>query len=311
MDLDEDQICAEFDRRVYEGIVVFNKEYRTIPYSDNGFQIEFRLLSGLARKPGVSTPSPPTPTSTSTSGSASNTEQPPGLLPGSDINVHNYEITTLGKTHLLAFNKFSAARPHLLFLTQDGYRRQHEALDIDDFTALWTVMTRFTKSRYLAIFNCGVDSGCSRLHKHMQVFGAPEGFGLWPDEEGGKGKGKGKGVPFRYFLGRFDGGFPGPEGLLGVYQGLLGQAEAVLGWERGERGEEEAAPHNVVLDRRWMLVVPRRAPGLNGADANAAAVLGMLWVSDEEKMRRWTDQGPARVLAHLGVPAEQGEGSEE
>jgi len=138
----------------------------------------------------------------------------------------------------------------------------------------------------------------------MQVFPAPEEFGLWPDgvQEGNEVKME---VPFRYFLRKFDRGFPSPRELLGVYRGLLRRAEETLGWD-GEGKGREAAPHNVVLDRRWMLVVPRRAPELNGADANAAAVLGMLWVSDEEKMRRWTEQGPARVLAHLGVPAERG-----
>ncbi|KAK0616332.1 hypothetical protein B0T14DRAFT_434121 [Immersiella caudata] len=287
--LNEDQICADFNHGVDNGTIIFNKEYRTVPYSDNGFNIEFRLLSGLSRKPGLSTP---TPVSTSASPDA-------GLLPGSDINIHSHLITTLSNTHLLAFNKFSAARPHLLLLTADGYRRQHEALDLADFTALQTVLSQFTKARYLAIFNCGVNSGCSRLHKHMQVFRAPEGFQLWPDEEE-----KGPTLPFRYFMARFD-GLPGPEELERVYKGLVRQAAEALGWDSQGKGEE-AAPHNVVLDGRWMVVVPRRRPGWNGADANAAAVLGMLWVPDEEKMRKWVSLGPGRVMAQLGVTVEGG-----
>ena len=169
-------------------------------------------------------------------------------------------------------------------------------------------MGTFLKKRYMAIFNCGVDSGCSRLHKHMQVFVLEGGFKIWVDGEGegnedGNGERANGAVPFRYFLGRFEGGFPEPEELLRVYWRLLRRAEEALGWDVEGKGKE-AAPHNVVLDRKWMLVVPRRASGLNGADANAAAVLGILWVSDEEKIKRWTEQGPAKVLAHLGVPAE-------
>ncbi|KAK4443252.1 hypothetical protein QBC34DRAFT_443563 [Podospora aff. communis PSN243] len=289
--LDEAKICADFDRRVDEGVIIFNKAYRTVPYSDNGFNIEFRLLSGLSRKPGVSTSTPP---STSP---AENT----GLLPGSDINIHSHLITALGTSHLLAFNKFSAARPHLLLLTADGYRRQHEALDLDDFTALHTVLSQFTSARYLAIYNCGVNSGCSRLHKHMQVFRAPSGFSLWPDEDGEAA------LPFRYVMARFEGGLlPRPEELRRAYEGLLREAGEALGWDAAaqEQEGEEAPPHNVVLDGRWMVVVPRRAPGWNGADANAAAVLGMVWVSDEERMRRWVELGPGRVMAELGVPVE-------
>lgn len=38
MELNERGICANFDRRVEEGIVIFNG-YRTITHSDNGFQV--------------------------------------------------------------------------------------------------------------------------------------------------------------------------------------------------------------------------------------------------------------------------------
>lgn len=123
------------------------------------FQFEFRLLTGLSQKP---TPtSPPQPASR--------------CRPGSDIDVTRYEIADLGNTHLVAFNKFSSARPHLSVLTEDGFTRQHEPLNLADINALHTVLTSLQKNskrRYLAIFNCGIDSGCSRLHKHMQVFPA-------------------------------------------------------------------------------------------------------------------------------------------
>jgi hypothetical protein len=39
MDLNEAQICADFDRRSEEGTVIFNKDYRTTTFSDNGFQV--------------------------------------------------------------------------------------------------------------------------------------------------------------------------------------------------------------------------------------------------------------------------------
>jgi ATP adenylyltransferase/5',5'''-P-1,P-4-tetraphosphate phosphorylase II len=130
----------------------------------------------------------------------------------------------------------------------------------------------------------------------MQIFRAPEGFSLWPDEE------KGAALPFRYFMARFE-GLPEPEELQRAYEGLLRQAGEALGWDSQDR-EGEAAPHNVVLDGRWMVVVPRRASGWNGADANAAAMLGMVWVSDEERMGRWVELGPGRVMAALGVPIE-------
>ncbi|KAK0728881.1 ATP adenylyltransferase-domain-containing protein [Lasiosphaeria miniovina] len=223
-------------------------------------------------------------------------------------------MAEIGPTHLLALNKFSAARPHLLLLTQDGFRRQHEALDIQDFTALWQVLSSLGggRKRYLAIFNCGIDGGCSRLHKHMQLFPAPDAdkFALWPDSSDGPSVQQqvAAGLPFKCFIHRFENGLPLADALLGIYQTLLAQAEDVLDRihekKSEETGADEAIPHNVVLDRNWILVVPRRAAGVNGADANAAAMLGMVWVANDQKLRPWMEHGPANVLARVGVPAD-------
>ena len=240
--------------------------------------------------------------------------------------MSGYKVADLGSTHLVAFNKFSSARPHLLVLTQDGFRRQHEALDIDDMTALRSVLLSLddTASKYLAIFNCGVESGCSRLHKHMQVFPAPQDFPLWPDSEPDAAAGGGSepaGVPFRCFVHHFekdDNGLGGVGGVGGnassarevteIYQGLLRRAESCLSATSSpgssmKTGRAAAVPHNVILSRKWIVVVPRRRAGVNGADVNAAGFLGMVWVSSGDKMRRWTEQGPGAVLREVGLPA--------
>lgn len=63
----------------------------------------------------------------------------------------------------------------------------------------------------------------------------------------------------------------------------------------------EGIPHNVILDRRWIVVVPRRYAGLNGLIPNAAAVLGMVWVPNEKHLEAWIGEGVSRVLAHVGI----------
>ncbi|KAK1757739.1 ATP adenylyltransferase-domain-containing protein [Echria macrotheca] len=295
MNVDENELCSRFDRLVDEGVIVF-QGYRTVRHSD-GIEFQFRLLSGLVRKPVVYGEKPASASTTTAT----------GLRPGSDIDVSGYEVADLGETHMLIFNKFPAARPHLLVLTQDGFRRQHEALDRADIGALWQVLSSFQQGkRYLAIFNCGVESGCSRLHKHMQVFAAPEEdeqFALWPDANNGDGSTHAA-VPFRFFLHRFERGFPPADELLKIYLELLGKAETAVGQRSRGGAIDGAVPHNVVLDRRWMLVVPRRAAGLNGIIANSAAALGMIWVANEEQIEAWVQEGPARVMAHVGVPRE-------
>jgi ATP adenylyltransferase len=228
-------------------------------------------------------------------------EEVPGCRPGSDINTTGYEVATLGSTHLLAINKFPAARPHLLILTQDGFRRQHEALDLDDLTAARQVLSSL-ESRHLLLFNCGIDSGCSRMHKHMQAFPAPkpEDFPLWPDEANAH-----QVKPtFKFFLHRFADGLPPPDALLGIYRGLVRRAERAAGYVVREGEENVAVAHNVIMDRSWLLVVPRRAAGWDGVDTNAAGMLGMVWVHSDEKMKLWMERGPGNVLARLGIPAD-------
>ncbi|KAK4247236.1 hypothetical protein C7999DRAFT_41393 [Corynascus novoguineensis] len=289
MALDEDKIRAEFDCCTEDGTVVFNRNYQTTTLVDNGFRFEFRILSGLTHKPVVPGEQTRSPTWASTP------------RPGSDIDVRGFEVADIGSTHLLAFNKFAAARPHLLLVTQDGFRRQHEQLDVDDFAALCRVMSSLKQERYLAIFNCGVDGGCSRLHKHMQVFPAPAvgDLELWPDRHDPSAWSS---LPFKCFVHRFENGLPSADSLAKIYTVLLRQAEEAAGYQlEGDGGK--AVPHNVVLDRKWILVVPRRTAALNGVVANAAAMLGMVWVPNEEALERWTRPGPANILAHVGIPA--------
>lgn len=301
--LNEEYLLTQFDRLVAQGTVVYQPDHRVVSMSDRGLpvghptppssphpltlsQIQFHILESHNAKPRA--PSDPHQHSSPTQ---------PGCRPGSDIKISGYEVATLGPTHLLMVNKFPAARPHLLILTQDGFKRQYEALTPDDLSAGRLVLASL-RSRHLLLFNCGISGGCSRLHKHMQVLPAPdpEMFVLWPDVEEPK-------PPFRFFRYRFGAGaLPEPDELARIYRALLRRAERALGC-RVLLGEA-AIPHNVVLDRRWMVVIPRRAAGWEGADANAAGMLGLMWLSSEEKVRLWMEKGPAAVLGRLGVPVE-------
>jgi ATP adenylyltransferase len=308
--LDEDHVLGQFDRLVEEGVVVYNTDYRTVTLADEGFsvrpsqdhpslanpfsnhstrsQFEFRILGSLATKPVA--PSDP---------EKHESAKQPGCAPGSDINVSGYEVATVGSTHLLAFNKFPSARPHLLLLTQDGFKRQYAALDIDDIKAALQVLASLKTRRHLLFFNCGIDSGCSRMHKHMQVFPTPdpEQFPLWPDSKTSE-------PPFKAFICRFkpQAGPPPAEVLAGFYRELLRRAEKSVGHVTLEG--EAALPHNVIMTRDWLVVIPRQAASWDGAATSAPGMLGMVWLHNEETMNLWVNRGPVNVLRRLGFPAE-------
>ncbi|KAK4245716.1 hypothetical protein C7999DRAFT_16125 [Corynascus novoguineensis] len=287
--LNEGHLLAHFDRLVQQGMVVYDANYRTVVQSDRGFSFEFRVLSGIAAKPQTTRDAKDQPSS-----------RPSGCRPGGDITVSGYELATIGTTHLLMANKFPSARPHYLILTQDGFRRQHEALDMDDMTAARHVLSSLSRCRrHLVIFNCGIDGGCSRMHKHMQVFPAPASeFPLWPDNVAEEPK-----LPFKAFMRRFRNGvLPEPRELLDIYRALLRRAERAVGHAALEG--EAAVPHNVILDRNWLVVVPRLSGAWDGLSTNAAGMLGMVWISSEDKLDVWLERGPANVLAQVGVPAD-------
>lgn len=48
------------------------------------------------------------------------------------------------------------------------FKSQFDPLDIDDFKCISSVLSEVPS---LVFYNCGVDSGASQPHKHIQVFG--------------------------------------------------------------------------------------------------------------------------------------------
>ncbi|OIW29322.1 hypothetical protein CONLIGDRAFT_669221 [Coniochaeta ligniaria NRRL 30616] len=294
---DAASVLAHFNRLVAQGVVFYLDNQRRILHEDKGLNFEFRITAALTNKPsGTSL----TPTTLPSAGVGD------VYQPGSDISINNFAIGPVGDSHVLAFNKFCVVRPHMLLVTADGFRRQYEALDLHDLAAARHVMGSSFQGggggrEYMMLYNCGVDAGCSRLHKHMQILPKPGnsigGYRLWLDDTEDM---VGAMIPFKHFLARFK-DLPDANGLLRVYLSLLGNAQAALR-DQGENKPGHAVAHNVVLTRRWMVVIPRRRAGVDGADANAAGMLGMVWLSDEDRLKKWLEVGPADVLTQCGVP---------
>jgi ATP adenylyltransferase len=83
---------------------------------------------------------------------------------------------------------------------------------------------------------------------------------------------------------------PNPSALSQVYQSLLDSAKV-----------NQAKGHNVLIVQEWIMVIPR-AKGRKGIlSANAAAMAGMVWVTGEEEVKQWLEQGPMQLLCEFGV----------
>ncbi|KAL2351919.1 hypothetical protein BJ546DRAFT_1101991, partial [Cryomyces antarcticus] len=154
------------------------------------------------------------------------------------------------------------------------------------------------KSLYV-IYNCTTDAGCSREHKHPQVFERPtdDSTGThapvpFPDRTGSDVPR----APFQYFIHRFQQDeLLSDELLVDVYRRLLKQTRRALRIPTDDSGIP--CPHNVVLVNEWVMLIPRVTSNVHGASANAAGMMGMVWVTREEDVDRWRELGPAKVLS--------------
>lgn len=107
-------------------------------------------------------------------------------------------------------------------------------------------------------------------------------------------------VPFEWFYRRFEGEVI-PATLFRVYNDLLEEATKVGGVVASEPGA--ACPHNVILTKRWMIVLPRRRGAINKeAGANALGMLGVIAVATTKEIDNWVRLGLRNSLAELGVP---------
>ena len=148
----------------------------------------------------------------------------------------------------------------------------------------------------MVIYNCGKEAGSSRTHKHLQILPRPApstDFTVFPDRpEQVK-------VPYVYDILHFEqvDSVAFPECILHDYASSLRRARNLL-----EVPDGEEVPHNVVLVKEWMLVIPRRRAGIGVTSANAAGMLGMVWVRSREELEEWQRCGLTKCLAEFGVP---------
>ncbi|MCJ1230831.1 hypothetical protein MMC12_007505 [Toensbergia leucococca] len=256
-----------------------------IHQTDNGFHFQYRTCPQFLHKPQL--PDPESVEHTATS----------------DIsNPSSLHITSIPPSHNLILNVYPVLRPSYLLLTTSPTHQQTSSLDLSDVNAAWTALDRLESDgsddgeQYMMIYNCGRKAGCSRSHKHMQLFPRPLDFVLFPD----RSLDEIVRVPYAYSLVRLDpSSFSGTDitsYIFEAYISCLERARTVLGIEDGAH-----IPHNVVLVHGWMLVIPRRKARVGVTSANAAGMMGMVWVADEEELAEWRKVGGHSILKELGV----------
>jgi ATP adenylyltransferase len=224
-------------------------------------------------------------------------------------------VADLSDTHVALLNKYNVIDHHLLIVTR-CFKPQEALLDLADFAALTAAMSEFDG---LGFYNGGVESGASQRHKHLQIVPLPLGEAgpplpiesvLEPDCMAGP-IGTVPGLPFLHAFAPLELAPDAPQHVLHAAQAALDCYHALLklaGLTAIEVNGElhQSAPYNLLVTRRWMLLVPRHSECVEGISVNALGFAGSLFVRDDAQLQVIKRLGPMSVLQRVALAAAAG-----
>ncbi|CAD6594002.1 MAG: hypothetical protein ASARMPRED_008333 [Alectoria sarmentosa] len=171
-------------------------------------------------------------------------------------------LARLGQSHKLILNKYCVYRP-MLILHTTLFVPQTNDLDESDLTAAWAIL-RQMETPQMIIYNCDVETSIS-------------------------------GVPFMHFVVRLP-EQSSAEMVHTQYERLLGMTKDAL------KIADAGTDYNLILVSEWMVLIPRRKKGWGPFIANAANMVGSLWLRSEEQRDEMLEQPLLDMLAELGIP---------
>jgi ATP adenylyltransferase len=215
-------------------------------------------------------------------------------------------VTDVSDTHIALLNKFNVIDHHLLIVTR-RFVPQEALLDLDDFEAWLACLSQIDG---LGFYNGGAAAGASQPHKHLQLVPLPLGDANTPlpiealldSAPARPGIVTVPTLPFAHAFVRFDSaaGTPTAQTALALYDGML--AALGIGATKREGHPQQSAPYNLLLTRRWMLLVPRGGESAAGISVNSLGFAGSFFVRDNEQMETLRRAGPMSVLARVALP---------
>lgn len=207
-------------------------------------------------------------------------------------------LGALSATHFAVLNKYNVLDAHLLMVTR-AFEHQETLLTLADLEALALCLGELDG---LGFYNGGAAAGASQSHKHLQLVPLPLGAGgagvpVEPLLQA-PGSEDGTSLPFPHAFARLRtrAGAAGPDApeLHRVYLELLGRVG--IRPVPGGGGPWQSGPYNLLVTRRWMLAVPRRAEVVDGISVNALGFAGSLFVKDAEGLAAIRRRGPMALL---------------
>jgi ATP adenylyltransferase len=213
-------------------------------------------------------------------------------------------VADASESHVCLLNKFNVVDHHLLIVTKQ-FQSQDAPLNLADFSALGTCMAEYEG---LGFYNAGQVAGASQAHKHLQLVPlplAPRGPAVPVEPLLDNAERQGEvarctKLPFPHALGRLeprpaDGPERAAERSLSLYRAMMKAIGLTAGTSR-------TGNYNLLITRRWMLLVPRYVETVESASLNALAFAGALLVRDARQLERLRRRGPMAALARAATP---------
>ena len=213
-------------------------------------------------------------------------------------------VAPISPTHIALLNKFNVVEHHLLIVTR-AFEDQRCQLTQKDCEALLIGLTELDG---LAFYNAGPEAGASQSHKHLQLVPlnstiAPlpiDPLLRFPQADGMVGSVSG--LPFRHVGAPMDPDWTNPEKNSGAslhasYCKLL--RAAGLSVDATSGSHTSTAPYNLLVTRKWMLLVPRSRECFEGISINALAFAGAFLVKNRREFETLRRLGPLTALQYV------------
>jgi ATP adenylyltransferase len=219
-------------------------------------------------------------------------------------------------THFGVLNKYPVVEHHLLVVTHE-FVDQETLLDECDFAALAACLRAIDG---LAFYNGGREAGASQPHRHLQLVPLPlAATGPWsvPTEavfdqwSSGGGTTRLLRFPFRNAFAALEPSlFDAADAagrLLESYDLMLAACglrddSANDGGRAANEAERQRGPYNLLVTRRWMLLVPRTREHFGTISINALGFAGSLFVRNDAELDALRAAGPMNALRAVAVP---------
>jgi ATP adenylyltransferase len=226
-------------------------------------------------------------------------------------------VDNLSDTHLCLLNKYNVVDHHLLIVTR-AFEEQETWLNPKDFFALGRCISAIDG---LAFYNGGQIAGASQPHKHLQLVPmplSPQGHPIpmevvMADISSTDSTAEESQThpricqldcfPFAHAIAPLDLRADNDletlsETLMDAYR----QVFQAIGVEAVVEGDRQSLPYNLLVTRRWMMIVPRQQEKYASISVNSLGFAGSLFVKDEEQKKILRQAGPMSVLQQVACP---------